>query len=352
MIPESKKVSKLPLIAIAAAILLGGIGYFMMQNRTEKLFIYTWDTYADTELFAKFEAETGIRVVTEVYSSNDALLAKLKSGARYDIIAPSGNYVPLLIKENLLQPLSDDLRKLGSDFTDNVRNPAYDPEYRYALPLFYGTTGIAVNTSLTDEKIVSWKDFFNRPSQEAPLIGMLDDTSTVMAVGAIALARKNCDGSENTLKMLENLLTGQRPSVKTYSANGYFERLAANEVALQLAWSGDVYTARQENPAIKYIYPKEGVELWMDSLAIPAAAQNPKAAEKFIAFVLQPENAAAYSNFSGNIPTTRAARDYLPADIQRAPEFNIPPNVATHTSFACPPAVIQAYGRIWENLMR
>jgi len=352
MIPQPKEVSRFPQIAIAVVILLGAIGYFVMQSRTEKLYIYTWDTYADTELFAKFEKETGIRVVTEVYSSNDALLAKLKSGARYDIISPSGNYVPLLIEENLLQPLPDEVRALARDFSENVRNPAYDPEYRYALPLFYGTTGIAVNTSMTDEKITSWEDFFNRPAKEAPSIGMLDDTSTVMAIGAIALARKNCDGSENTLKMLENLLQGQKPSVKTYSANGYFERLAANEVALQLAWSGDVYTARQENPAIKYIYPKEGVELWMDSLAIPSAAQNLEAAVKFIDFVMQPKNAAAYSNFSGNIPTSRAARNFLPGDIQRAPEFNIPANVATHTSFACPPEVVQAYGRIWENLMR
>jgi len=340
---------------IAIVLLLGllGGGLFMAaQNSGPKLYVYIWDTYADNDLFKKFQKETGIKVITEIYSSNDALLAKLKSGARYDIVAPSGNYVPLLLEEKLLQTLPAEISALGEKMADNIKEPVYDPGYKYAMPLFYGTTGIAVNTKLVSEDVTSWSQFFDRPTSEAPSLGVLDDTSTVMALASIALGRKNCDGSEETLKMLQDMLVGQKPQVKIYGSSGYFERMAAGEVAMQMAWSGDVYTARQENPDLKYIYPVEGVELWMDSLAIPANAQNAEAAAKFIAFVMKPENQAAYSEFSGQIPTHKDTATYLSDNIRSAPEFNIPATAHTYVSFACPAEVVQAYGRIWENLLR
>ncbi len=346
---------KSPSILIGAIIAIGLVagGIFMAtKNSGPKLYVYIWDTYADANLFKKFEEETGVKVITEIYSSNDALMAKLKAGARYDIVAPSGNYVPLLIEQNLLQTLPANVSAIGEHLADNIKKPVYDPEYKYAMPLFYGTTAIAVNTKLVQENVTSWKQFFDRPPSEAPSLGVLDDTSTVMALASIAIGRKNCDSSEETLKMLQDTLTGQKPQVKVYGSSGYFERMAAGEVAMQMAWSGDVYTARQENPDLKYIYPTEGVELWMDSLAIPASAQNPEAAAKFIEFVLKPQNQAVYSEYSGQIPTNKDTLTYLSDDIRSSPEFNIPPNVHTYPSYACSADVVQAYGRIWENLLR
>lgn len=346
---------KSPSILIGAVLAIGLVagGIFMAtKNSGPKLYVYIWDTYADADLFKKFEEETGVKVITEIYSSNDALMAKLKSGARYDIVAPSGNYVPLMIEQKLLQTLPANVSEIGKDLTDNIKAPVYDPGYKYAMPLFYGTTAIAVNTKLVQEDITSWKQFFDRPNSEAPSLGVLDDTSTVMALASIAIGRKNCDGSDETLKMLQDLLTGQKPQVKVYGSSGYFERMAAGEVAMQMAWSGDVYTARQENPDLKYIYPTEGVELWMDSLAIPANAQNPEAAAKFIQFALTPANQAKYSEFSGQIPTHQETLKYLSDEISQSPEFNIPATTHTYVSFACPAEVVQAYGRIWENLLR
>jgi spermidine/putrescine transport system substrate-binding protein len=318
----------------------------------QKLYLYTWDTYAAPDLFKKFEKETGIQVITDIYSSNDTLAAKLKAGAAYDVVAPSGNYVPQLIAENLLQPLPSNLKLLATGMADIVKNPAYDPGNIYVLPLFYGTTALAVDAKLTQENIDSWQQFFVRPVQEAPSLGVLDDIGTVMDIASLALNKKFCDGSPDTLRSIQGLLLKQKPAVKVYGATGYFERLAANEVALQMAWSGDVYKVRRQNKDVRYVYPKEGVELWADNLAIPTTAKNVEAAEKFIRFVLKPENAAAYAAVSGNMPTISAAYPLLPDDLRNAPEFNIPPGTKTETSIACPPTVIRAYNSIWEKLTR
>jgi spermidine/putrescine transport system substrate-binding protein len=324
---------------------------FAKGAAAEKLYIYTWDTYADSALFKEFEKETGIEVVTDIYSSNDALLAKLKAGAAYDIVAPSGNFVPLLVGEKLLAPLPDSLRALAKGMAENVKNPSYDPEYEYVLPLFYGTTGLAVNTKLVKEEITSWSQFFTRPAGEQKQLGLLDDTSTVMNVGSIALGRPYCADTPEAYKALQALLAAQKPFVKTYGSAGYSERLAANEIGMQMAWSGDVYRVRQDNPAVKYVYPKEGVEVWVDNLAVPAAAKNAAAAEKFIAFALRPEKLAKYAEFSGNVPAVAAAMDHLPENFRTAPEFNIPAGVKGLVSVACPAKVAQAYEKIWERVL-
>lgn len=318
----------------------------------KKLYLYTWDTYVAPELFKKFEAETGIQIVTDIYSSNDTLLAKLKAGGSYDLIAPSGNYVTLLIEENLLQPLPEDVRKLGETLVSNVQSPAYDPAYSYVMPLFYGSTALAVNTRMIKEDVTSWEQYFKRPEGEAPSLGVLDDVATVMNLVSLALEKPFCDDNPETFKAFQTLLTGQKPFVKVYGATGYFERLAANEVALQMAWSGDVYKVRQQNPDIKYVYPKEGVELWADNLAIPATAQNVDAAKQFITFALRPENMALYSQVSGNMPSVAAATALLPEDMKTAPEFNIPAGLKTGVAVACPTDVVKAHNTIWERLLR
>jgi spermidine/putrescine transport system substrate-binding protein len=333
-----------------AALLLIALCPAAAQADSKKLYIYIWDTYTAPALFKKFEKETGIKVVTDIYSSNDTLMAKLKAGGTYDVVAPSGNYVPFLVAEKLLQPLPDDLKAIAKDMTKSVQKPDYDPEYTYVLPLFYGTTGLAVNTKLSKETGASWQQFFERPAGEKPSLGVLDEIGTVMNIALLAVKKPFCDNTPETFKTLQALLLKQKPFVKVYGATGYTERLAAGEIPLQMAWNGDVYKARQQNKDLKYVYPSEGVEIWVDNFAIPANSKNLDAAKKFIAFMLKPENAAEHAIAAGMMSSIKAANDLLPEDMKQAPEFNIPEGTVTGTAKACSPEVVNAYSKIWSEL--
>lgn len=333
-------------------ILLVMLAIHPAQADEKKLYLYTWDTYVAPDLFKKFEKETGIEIVADVYDSNDALMAKLKAGGTYDVVSPSGNYVPLLMAEKLLQPLPAEIRAMGPDLEKDLQKPPYDPDLTYSLPLFYGSTGLAVDTKLTSEKIDSWKQYFVRPEGEKPTLGEMDEVSTITDVASLALGLPFCDSKPESFKAIQELLLKQKPFVKTYSVTGYIERLTANEVAMQMAWNGDVYKVRQQNPAIKFVYPKEGVELWVDNFAIPSGAKNTDGAAKFIAFMMKPENAAAYAVFSGYPPSLAAARELLPKEMKDAPEFNIPEGTKTVVTFACPLPVVKAYSQIWQRILR
>lgn len=323
-----------------------------VRAEDKKLYLYTWDTYAAPELFKKFEKETGIQVMTDIYSSNDALIAKLKSGAAYDVVVPSGNYVPQMIAEKLLLPLTEELKTFSKDMVKIVQNPVYDPDYSYVLPLAYGTTGIAVNTKLLSENITSWQQFFERPAGETPSLGVSDDLGTTMAIASLAINKPFCDNSPATFKALQSLMLKQKPFVKVYGWTGAAERMAANEIPMQMAWSGDVYKVRLQNTAIKYIYPKEGVEFTIDNLAIPTTAKNIDAAKKFIAFMMKPKNAAEFTIAAGTLSSVKAAFDLLPEEMKKAPEFNIPEGTKAISAKACPPDVVKAYSRIWSQVTR
>ncbi len=337
------------ILALSVAALLSGSAF---AEEKQKLFIYTWDTYKNDDLFKKFEKETGIDVVTDIYSSNDALIAKIKAGGAYDIVMPSGPYIPLLAGEKLLSPLPADLQAMGEKMAANVKNPGFDPKNEHSLPLFYGTTGLAVNTKLVKEEVTSWSQFFTRPADEKKTLGVLDDTGTVMDIAAIQLGRPYCEDNPDTYKSIQALLLAQKPFVKVYGATGYIERMAASDVAMQMAWSGDAYLARKQNKDIKYVYPKEGVEVWIDNLAIPSTSKNPENAKKFIEFVLKPENLAQYAEFSGYVPSLDAAKDLMPAEIKDAPEFNIPAGLNAPVSATCAPKVVKNQQKIWDRVLK
>lgn len=318
----------------------------------KKLYLYTWDTYAAPDLFKKFEQETGIQVITEVYSSNDALIAKLKAGAAYDVVVPSGNYVPQMIEEKLLLPLPEESRAFSKGLSKIAQNLAYDPDNIYVLPLAYGTTSIAVNTKLVSEEITSWQQFFERPAGEKPSLGVSDDLGTAMDIASLAIGKPFCDNSPETFKTLQALMLKQKPFVKVYGWTGAAERMAANEIPLQMAWSGDVYKVRQQNPNVKYVYPKEGVEFTIDNIAIPASAKNFDAAKAFITFMMKTENAAEFTVAAGTLSTVKAAFDLLPEEMRKAPEFNIPEGVKAAPAQSCPPDVVRAYSKIWSQVTR
>ena len=66
--------------------------------------------------------------------------------------------------------------------------------------------------------------------------------------------------------------------------------LTASEALLVEAWDGWCNYGIAENDKIKYVIPKEGSDLWVDTMVITAASENKDAAHKFIDYVLGADN--------------------------------------------------------------
>jgi spermidine/putrescine transport system substrate-binding protein len=93
--------------------------------------------------------------------------------------------------------------------------------------------------------------------------------------------------------------------VRQYYGNNYLQPLANGDLALTLAWSGDVLGKTLSDPNIKFVVPDEGGILFVDNMAILQNAAHPIDALEMMNFVYQPDIAAqmtAWINYISPVP--------------------------------------------------
>ncbi len=83
------------------------------------------------------------------------------------------------------------------------------------------------------------------------------------------------------------------------------------EVDIGMIWNGEAVMGKDVLESLEYVYPEEGIIVWLDSFVIPKNAKNPDAAHKFISFVLRPEIAALISTDIGYATPVLPARELL-----------------------------------------
>lgn len=318
-----------------------------------KLYIYNWTDYTSPELIKKFEAETGVEVVLDTYDSNETLLAKLKSGGgNYDIVVPSHNFVPILIEEGLLQETGAGQMPEFGNINEQWRSPPWDAGNRYTVPWQLGSTSYTVNTDVYGGDINTYKILFDPPPELRGQIGMFNSPDEVISLALAYLGYPQCNEDNAQMKEVRDVLVAQKQHVKVYNSDGIKDRLVSGETHMHMNWNGYSIRAREENPAMKYAFPKEGVITWVDNLAVPKGAQNPENAKKFMAFFLRPENAAVQSNFAGYDSGNAKAATYLDEDKKSAPELSAPPGSKLVFSESCSQAAIALQDKVWTEIKK
>ena len=144
---------KLALAAVAAATLLA-IGPAVAQNQVVK--VYNWSDYIDPQVLEDFTAKTGIRVVYDVFDSNEVLETKLLAGSTgYDLVVPSNYFLGRQIQAGIFQPLDrakiPNWSKLDPELMAKVA--VYDPGNEHAIIYMWGTTGLAYNVDKVKERL-------------------------------------------------------------------------------------------------------------------------------------------------------------------------------------------------------
>jgi spermidine/putrescine transport system substrate-binding protein len=256
----------------------------------EKVYVYNWTEYIPESVLEQFTAETGIEVVYTTYDSNETMYAKLKLIQKdgYDVVFPSTYFVSRMGREGMLTPLDPNLLANMKDLDPGLMDKAYDKGNVYSIPYMWGSTGIGVNSeAIPVAGITSWKNLWE-PGYKGSLL-LQDDMREVFHM---ALKIKGYSSNTTDPKEIEaayELLKELMPNVLLFNSDSPRLPFLAGEVNLGMIWNGEAYMAEQENPAIRYVYPSEGVNLWVDSFVIPKSARNIKNAHAFINFMLKPE---------------------------------------------------------------
>lgn len=318
-----------------------------------ELFLYNWTDYTAPDLIEKFEAETGISVTLDTYDSNETLLAKLQSGATgYDIVVPSHNFVQIFVSEGLLQKINASELTGYENITADFASPSWDDGNVYTIPWQWGTTSFTVNTDVFGGDINTYDILFQPPAELEGKIGMFRSADEVISMAQLSLGLGLCSEDPNEMQQVLDLLLAQKDDVKTYSSDGILERLASGDVAVHQNWNGYSIRAREENPAMQYAFPKEGVITWADNIAVPVGAPNYDNAIKFIEFLMQPENIAIQSNFAGYSNGITGSADLMNDDLKAAGELSPPEGTPLVFSQTCSPAAVELQSRVWTALLQ
>lgn len=317
------------------------------------LHLFTWSDYTAPDLLTKFTKETGIKVTVDTYDTNETLLAKLKSGARgYDLVVVTDDFVPQFVADHLLEKVDAAAMPNFKNLEPRWQHRSWDPTGAYTVPWQWGTTSFTYNTAVYPGKVDSLATLFKPPEVFRHKVGMFGSPSEVINLALLYLGHPPCDSNPADLKATKALLKAQKPFVLSYDSDGIIDRLADGKLMMSEQWSGDAARARMENASLRYVYAKEGGIGWMDNLAVPVGAPDLANARLFMNFMMDPENAAIESNYTGYQNAVRGSAHYLMPDLAGMPEFNPPPGYKIVFSPGCDAQETEAFDRIWTKIRK
>jgi len=305
---------KLMLSLIALLVLLAGTAW----AGGGELKIFIWSEYMDEENMPKdFEKATGIKARLDLYESNEEMMAKLQAGgvSQYDIIVPSDYIMPSLINLKLIQPLDhskiSNLNNLGAKF----RKTSFDPGNKYAVGWQWGTVGLMYDKKkIKDADASSWSVIFDPKKDPGPFC-LIDSVREMMGITLMYLGYDFNSVNPRELKKAADLLveTKKRKSCLGFKGGvGGKNDIIAGLAVAAIVYNGDAIQALAEDPKrLGFVVPKEGSEIWLDSMCIPARAPNPDAAHMWINWILDPKVNAGLSNYNHFATPNEAAIPYL-----------------------------------------
>jgi putrescine transport system substrate-binding protein len=332
--------------------------------------VYNWTDYIDPSVLDAFTRETGIRVVYDMYDNNEIVETKLLAGkSGYDVVVPSGPFLSRLVRAGLFLKLDrsklPNVRHIWPDIAAQLAR--HDPGNQFAVNYMWGTTGIGLNVAKVRERLGpsaalnSW-DLLLKPEVSAKLkdcgIHVLDAPEDILP-GVLRYLGLNPDSkNEADLRKAADALARVRGNIRTFHSSEYLNALASGEICMAVGYSGDVLQARRRAEEarngvdIQFIVPREGAQMWFDSMAIPADAANPAEAHAFIDFMLRPDVAARNSNLVSYASGNLAARDLVRPEIRGNP--GIYPDQATFarlfTTTAYDERLQRAVARLWTRV--
>ena len=352
------------------ALSLMGVMAGAAQAADKVLHIYNWSDYIAPDTVKKFEDQTGIKVVYDVFDSNETLEAKLLAGkSGYDIVVPSNNFLAKQIKAGVYQELDKsklpNWKNLDPALLKAVGD-ASDKDNKHAFPYMWGTIGIGYNpekvkAALGVDTIDSWDVLF-KPENIEKLkscgVSFLDSPTEMIPVALHYLGYPTDTQDKKQLAEAEALFLKIRPSVGYFHSSKYISDLANGNICVAVGYSGDleqsISRAKEagDKVKLKYVIPKEGAGSFYDMVAIPKDAENVDAAYAYMNFLMQPEVMAEITN-SVRFPNgNKAATPLVNKDISGDPSI-YPSDEVKAKLYAIsdlPPATLRLLTRSWTKI--
>lgn len=288
----------------------GGGNYTLDETRAEftrayegtTLNVFNWGLYISDgsegsfDVNRAFEELTGIKVNYMNYESNEAMYAKLKSGAvSYDIIIPSDYMIERLKNEDMLQKL--DFSKITNYdlINEQYKNLYFDENNEYSVPYNVGLVGMIYNTTMVEGTPDSWNLMWDE--NYADNILTFNNPRDAFAIAQFLIGADINSTDKSTWDAAAEKLKEQNKLLQARVMDEVFNKMEGGNAAVGPYYAGDFLTMQENNPDLAFVYPKEGTNIFIDSVCVPSNAANYDAAMMYINFLLEPEVALANAEY-------------------------------------------------------
>lgn len=294
----------------------------------KKLFIYNWTYYIPDQVVKDFEKAYNVKVVYDMYASNEEMFTKLKAGGGgYDLVFPSGDYVSIMIKENMLESI--DKSKVPN--FENI-DPAilakihFDEGNKYSVPYMMGAAGVAVNTKQVPAGFDKSWSLFNRDDLKGRMT-MLDDMREVLGAALKSLGYSVNTKNIEELKKAKELVKQWKSKIVKFDAESFAKGFAAGDFLVVQGYAENVFLELDEEARknVEFFIPKEGSAMYMDSMVLLKNTKNKELAYTFMNYIHKPEVYAQVADFlmlpSINVPARdirKVKPNYEIADLERS----------------------------------
>ena len=309
-----KTVRRIPILLLALALsLLPALAMTGCGSDELVLNVYNWGEYMSlgeegtlnsNKAFEQwYEEQTGkkVRVNYTTYDSNEALRARLESGAvNYDVIIPSDYMIEYFVEHDMLEELNFDNIPNYKNIDDAFKGLFFDPDEKYSVPYTYGMVGVIYDAKRVDEADTgSWELLWNEKYSGSILQFNNSRDGFGSAMYRLGIDVNTTDHAQ--WEKARDALREQKPLVKSWVMDEVFNLMETGEAAVATYYAGDYFTMvddQADSVDLQFYYPKDGdgrinTNLYVDSMCVPKGSKNKDVAEAYINFMLTEEPAVA-----------------------------------------------------------
>ena len=332
-------------------LLLSGCSSQAGEESKGELNVFVWTEYMPESVFSAFEEETGIKVNVQTYSSNEDMLAKVKSSNEglYDIVVPSDYMVKMMMDQGLLAELDQSKIPNLANIDDSFLDQSFDPGNKYSVPYMGGVAALVVNKTVVDKDITSFKQIFD-PKYKNSLV-VLDDFRAVIGMTAKSLGYSLNTTNDAELAEVSEALETLKPNIKLYDSDSPKTAMLNGETAIGYMWNAEIAICTEESDDFQVVFPEEGCYLFLDNLSILKGAKNAENAHAFLDFILRPDISKLVSDEFPYLNPNGEAVKLLPDSYKNNPASNVPPEIFAAGEYVQDiGADVEKYDAIWTKL--
>ncbi len=266
--------------------------------------VYNWGEYISDgtddsiDVIKEFEKLTGINVNYSTFDSNETMYSQLtKGGVSYDIVVPSDYMIERLINENMLAEIDTDKISNFDLIDEQYKSLYFDPDNKYSIAFSVGLVGLIYNKTVVTQTPDSWEILWDEQYRDQIL--MFNNPRDAFAIAQFRLSQDLNSTDKSQWDAAAKLLIEQKPFLQSYVMDEVYGKMETGEAALAPYYAGDFLTMYENNEDLAFVYPKEGTNIFVDSICIPKNTANYEAAIMFINFLLEPDIALANAEYIG-----------------------------------------------------